>query len=86
MWLSKKPVLVIKEIEQDPSAEFVEIHHKGIAAANNPQSIKQALTRIYGAFVKGKLAEEFDLVPMESISFSYIASKISSNLGICSPT
>ncbi len=82
---ARKPVLVIKELKVDPSGEFVEGNRRGLAVENSPETIKEAILDVYGLWREQITESKFDLGHMESISFDYLASRISDCLGISHP-
>lgn len=79
-----RPVLLIRELEKDTAAHFVESSRRGVAVTNDSDSIKEAISRAYALWKEGSLDKDFDLRLMESLTFDYIACEIARSLGLSS--
>jgi glycosyltransferase involved in cell wall biosynthesis len=82
---ARKPLLVITELDVDPSGAFVEDNRRGLSVENSPEVIKDAILLIHGLWQEGSLGSRFDLVLRESVSFDYLVSRISDCLGVGHP-
>jgi glycosyltransferase involved in cell wall biosynthesis len=77
---ARRPILLITDLDCDPSADLVFTNNRGLVSANSKDRIREAILRIYEYWEKDVMDEQFDFSQMSNISYQYIAASIKKSL------
>jgi glycosyltransferase involved in cell wall biosynthesis len=73
---ARVPILFIGEADDDPGAELVRLHRRGLVARNEADAIATAIRDVHDAWQRGDLGRLFDLSRTGQYSWQQVSSQV----------